>query len=149
MVKTHQLRKIKHDVATRVVDLGFAWISIILGSWISIRIRIRSGVKSWIWIRFKSQNSEALDAQNRAMEELSNHSSQIRIALMRSRIRIRIKVRSRIRARFRVKRGIRIRIKVMRDPPRWLQPISMEGISLIYLSFPPSHLAPVSSRLFG
>jgi hypothetical protein len=42
---------------------GSAWIHIIFGSWIRICIR----VKSWIRIRI-SKNSEALEAQNRAVE---------------------------------------------------------------------------------
>jgi hypothetical protein len=50
---------------------GSAWIHIIFGSWILIWIRI--SVKSWIRIQFRSQNSEAAEAQNRAVVGVDAH----------------------------------------------------------------------------
>jgi hypothetical protein len=57
-----------------------------------------------------------MEAQGGALECLYSvyQWSKVRIALMRSMFRIRIKVKSRIQIRIEVKRWIRIRIEVMR-----------------------------------
>jgi hypothetical protein len=65
-------------------------------------------LRSWNRIHI-SQNSGALAAQYGALKGLLDQWSKIRIAVMKSRIRIHIQVKYRIRLRIEVKSWMRIR----------------------------------------
>jgi hypothetical protein len=95
-------------------------IRIILGSWIRIRIKVeiqelqRFNKDPW-WAA--DTDKRGARAQNGILEGGSlDQRWRMNVTLMRSRIRIRlrIEVKSRIRNRIEVKRWIRIRIPVMR-----------------------------------
>jgi hypothetical protein len=94
-----------------------------------LRIRIRIDFKSRIRFRIliRGENRILICTEVKKFRRFSgsewspggsvNQCSQIRITLMRSRIRIRTKMKSSIRIRSKVKSWIRIRIKVMRIRP--------------------------------
>jgi hypothetical protein len=104
-------------------------IRIISGRWIRIRIRVKNWVTSILKSKFRSfrglewspgrPRTLRMEAWRLKMESWRNCRPEVadRITLMRSRIRIRIKVKSRIRIRIKIKSWIRIYIKSLKLDP--------------------------------